>query len=157
MGTQEESPTQTEANAPVPQAELAITGEEIQLYFPNFANLVSDSALMLGEPVSRPAKGLDTPRKALEAVLQGPTETERLQGFYTDEGTLKLHIDKVSVSPEGKATVLLQAPGDFAFSNSGAPARLSEQIRRTLKQFKTIQTVSVSVKDAKHKVIWISP
>lgn len=161
VGTKEESPTPTQAEVPVPQADPApervFAGEEIQLYFPNFANLVSDSALMLGEPVSRPVKGLDTPRKALEAVLQGPTEAERLQGFYTDEGTLKLHIDKLSVSPEGKATVLLQAPGDFAFSNSGAPARLSEQIRRTLKQFKTIQTVSVSVKDAKHKVIWISP
>ncbi|WP_373533326.1 S-layer homology domain-containing protein [Vampirovibrio sp.] len=156
-----ESSTTTPAAELPTEAEMALPLKQDirtpQLYFPNLANLVSDPALMLGEPVPRPAPEISTPRKAVEAILKGPTEAERRQGFFTDADLHRLNVGKLSIDPQGLATVTLEAPGDFQFSNSSVPARLSEQIRRTLTQFEGIQQVKVSVKNPKHKDLWISP
>jgi hypothetical protein len=126
------------------------------IYFPNLANLVSDPALMLGKPALRTRQELSSPRKAVEAILQGPNAAERKAGFFTDEELKRLSLDKLTLD-EGLASVTLLAPGDFQFSNSSIPARLSEQIRRTLTQFETIQRVTILVKSPAHQDLWISP
>jgi hypothetical protein len=141
-----EQATQTRQQTPAPS----------NIYFPNLANLVSDPALMLGKPAPRRSEELSNPHKAVEAILQGPNAAERKEGFFTDEEVKRLRLDKLTLN-EGLASVTLSAPGDFQFSNSSIPARLSEQIRRTLTQFETIQQVKISVKNPAHKDLWISP
>lgn len=130
---------------------------ELKLYFPNLANLVSDPSLMLGEAVAREGLTSMNPRQAVEAILGGPIESEKRAGYFMDQDLKRLRLDKFSLNESGLANVQLYAPGDFQFSNSSVPARLDEQIRRTLKQFSGIQRVKVSVKNPKDKVLWISP
>jgi hypothetical protein len=142
-----EETTQAIQRTPAPQS----------IYFPNLANLVSDPVLMLGKPANRNSENLSSPRKAVDAILQGPNEAERRQGFFTDEELKRLSLDKLTLDA-GLASVTLSAPGDFQFSNSSVPARLSEQIRRTLlTQFDDIQRVKIWVKNPNHKDLWISP
>ncbi len=137
--------------------EINKTAPELKLYFPNLANLVSDPSLMLGEAVAREGLTGINPRQAVEAILGGPTESEKRSGYFMDHDLKRLRLDKFNLNETGLANVQLYAPGDFQFSNSSVPARLAEQIRRTLKQFEGIQRVSVSVKNPKDKVLWISP
>lgn len=146
--------------APVESNEDAVRQEPakpISLYFPNLANLVSDPALMLGTPAQRTNPSEVTPRKAVEAILNGPNEDERKRGYFMDQDLQRLSLGKLTIDPAGAASVIINAPGNFQFENTSVPARLSEQIRRTLKQFENIQTVKVSVTDPKNKAIWISP
>lgn len=143
---------QSEQSTPVKE-----TAETVPVYFPNLSNLVSDPALMLGEPVQRPAEALEKPEAVIKAILQGPTDAERKQGFFMDEDLKRLQLDKLTVSNEGQASVIIEAPGDFQFTNTSVAARLSEQIRRTLKQFDAIRSVKISVQNPKNKVIWFSP
>lgn len=147
----------TESVEALKQTQAPQPKQDVVLYFPNLANLVSDPALMLGEPVRREADNNMTPRKAVEAILQGPSEAERRQGYFMDEDVKRLSLGKLTVAPKGIAAVTLEAPGDFQFSNSSVPARLSEQIRRTLKEFDGVQSVSITVQTPKHKDLWISP
>lgn len=162
LATQEEQPASaiqaTQADdstiALVPQPEQP---KPVSLYFPNLANLVSDPALMLGEPTERPTVRLDNPKKAIEAILNGPNEDERRRGYFMDQDLHRLSLGKLSIDKEGLATVMINAPGNFQFENTSVAARMSEQIRRTLKQFANIQSVKVSVTDPKNKAIWISP
>lgn len=137
--------------------EITKTSPELKLYFPNLANLVSDPSLMLGEAVAREGLTGMNPRQAVEAILSGPTESEKRAGYFMDQDLKRLRLDKFNLNQTGLANMQLYAPGDFQFSNSSVPARLAEQIRRTLKQFEGIQRVSVSVKNPKDKVLWISP
>lgn len=159
----EPQPVVTEAVkpiAPVESNEDAVHQEPakpISLYFPNLANLVSDPALMLGTPAQRTSPNEITPRKAVEAILNGPNEDERKRGYFMDQDLQRLSLGKLTIDPAGAASVIINAPGNFQFENTSVPARLSEQIRRTLKQFDHIQTVKVSVTDPKNKAIWISP
>lgn len=146
--------------APVESSEDAVRQEPakpIALYFPNLANLVSDPALMLGTPAQRTNPNETTPRKAVEAILNGPNEEERKRGYFMDQDLQRLSLGKLTIDSAGSASVIINAPGNFQFENTSVPARLSEQIRRTLKQFENIQTVKVSVTDPKNKAIWISP
>lgn len=133
------------------------TAATVPVYFPNLANLVNDPALMLGAPIQRPASEMKKPEAVIEAILRGPTDAERKQGFFMDEDLKRLGLEKLTVSKEGEASVIIGAPGDFQFTNASVAARLSEQIRRTLKQFDAIRSVKISVQNPKNKVIWFSP
>jgi hypothetical protein len=130
---------------------------EFKLYFPNLANLLSDPSLMLGEAIARPGLAGSSPQQAVEAILGGPIDSEKRAGYFMDADLKRLRLDKFSLNESGLATVQLYAPGDFQFSNSSVPARLDEQIRRTLKQFDGVHRVKVSVKNPKDKILWISP
>lgn len=157
----EENAAQPVADSPVPDAPEAssakVSANQMSLYFPNLANLVSDPALMLGEPTQRATESKISPHKAIEAILNGPTDKERRRGYFMDRDLKRLSLGKLTIDQAGSASVTLNAPGNFQFENTSVPTRLSEQIRRTLKQFDGIQSVTISVTDPKNKAIWISP
>jgi hypothetical protein len=140
---------------PSPTANLG--SQPVQLYFPNLVNVVRDPANMLGNPLTRTLQGPNIPQQAIQELLKGPSDAERLQGFFLDEDVKKLNLDAFSLSPDGKASVVLEAPADFKFKNNMTPQRLDEQISRTLQQFNGIRDVNVSIKGPNNQVIWTSP
>lgn len=136
----------------------AIQGtQQVSLYYPNLINIVRDPSMMLGNPVLRVLQGPNLPQKAITAILQGPSDVERLQGFFVDDDVKQLTLEQFNVAADGTATVVLEAPANFQFKNTLTPNRLDEQIERTLRQFSGIQDVDMAVKGPDNSVIWTSP
>jgi hypothetical protein len=136
----------------------ATTGTQaVELYFPNLVNIVKDPATMLGNPLIRPLQGPNIPQQAIQAILKGPSDTERLQGFFVDDEIKRLNLETFKVEPNGEASVVLEAPADFKFKSSLTPQRLDEQLTRTLRQFTGIKEVKLSVQGPDNQVIWNSP
>ncbi len=130
--------------------------QQVSLYYPNYVNIVKDPALMLGTPAVRIIEGPNVPAKAVEALLSGPTDFEKIRGYFQETDLGKLDVQRVDVSADGKATVVLEAPADFSFQSAASPQRLEQQLRRTLTQFTGIKEVDVAVKKPDNTVIWTS-
>lgn len=140
---------------PSPMANTGV--QPVQLFFPNLVNIVKDPATMLGNPLTRTLQGANIPQQAVQELLKGPSDVERLQGFFVDDDVKKLNLNAFNVAPNGTASVVLEAPADFQFKNNITPQRLDEQINRTLQQFSGIRDVTLSVKGPNNQVIWTSP
>jgi hypothetical protein len=137
---------------------MSTTGtQQVGLYFPNLLNVTKDPATLLGNPTYRDLTGPSIPQKAVQALLTGPNDVERLRGYFADDEIKKLTLNQLAISPDGQATVVLEAPTNFQFKTGTTPTRLNEEINRTLTQFTGIKDVSVSVKDPSNNIIWTSP
>lgn len=131
--------------------------QQVSLYFPNLLNALRDPATMLGNPTVRSLQGPSIPQKAIQAILQGPNDVERLQGFFVDDELKQLQLNQFNLTADGNATVVLEAPANFQFKSAVTPNRLDRQIEQTLKQFTGIQDVDVAIKGPNNIVIWTSP
>lgn len=142
----------------IQQTPGAATGsQQVSLFYPNYVNILKDPATMLGTPAVRIIEGPNIPTKAVEALLSGPSDFERVRGYFQDEDLQKLDVKQVNVSADGKATVVLEAPANFAFQSNVSAQRLDEQVERTLRQFTGIKEVNVAVQGPNNTVIWTSP
>lgn len=144
-------------NSIQPSPTVATETQAVELYFPNLINIVRDPATMLGNPLIRPLQGPNIPQQAIQAILKGPSDTERLQGFFVDDEIKRLNLETFKITPDGQASVVLEAPPDFEFKSNITPQRLDEQLSRTLRQFTGIKDVNISVQGANNQVIWSSP
>lgn len=125
----------------------------VGLYFSNLDNLANDSGVMIGAPAMRYFKGPNVPQKAIQALLSGPTETERKHGYFVDEEVSRLKLIHVNISKEGVASVVLESPEDFTFKSPQAPERLKEQVSRTLRQFSQITQTELSISSGGPKTV----
>jgi len=82
-------------------------------------------------------------RAALEQLLQGPSQEEKEQGFYTslNQGII---IQSLSVV-EGVARVDFNDELEFQVGGSCLVSAIRAQITQTLKQFSTVEEVIISV------------
>ena len=112
---------------------------------------------MLGTPSIRNFHGPAIAQQAVEAILHGPTQAERLRGFFVDDEICRLNLASIRLLPGGKATVVLEAPSDFEFKSPLTPQRLEAQIRRTLQQFPGVRKTEISILGANHNKLWTSP
>jgi hypothetical protein len=122
-----------------------LTGnQEVKLYFPNLISMVRNPGSLIDEPVIRVLQGPNLPRKAVEALLDGPMGIEQLRGYFQDEETRQLSLHQMNIS-NGIATVVLKSPSGFKFKNDIVPDRLSEGVKLTLTQFPGIEEVKVGI------------
>jgi hypothetical protein len=143
------------APAPTQNAEQAT--RQVAIYFPNILNPFRDPGLLLGNPTYRYFQEPGLPEQAIEALLRGPNNVERLRGFFEDEEIMQLRPGQFSISPEGTATVILEAPANFQFRNTTTPLRLQRQLEQTLKQFEGIRTVSIAIRGPGNAILWSEP
>jgi hypothetical protein len=116
----------------------------VKLYFGSTAlnAWVEDCSLVY--PVSRLiAKTKTTARAALEQLLQGPTEVEKTQGYFTSIN-LGVKINSLTIS-NGTAKVDFDKQMDFQMGGSCRVAAIRSQITQTLKQFPSVKDVIISV------------
>ena len=125
--------------------------QQVGLYMPNYA-----AALGLTSPAVRIIEGPDVATKAVNALLDGPTQFEKYRGYYQAADLSKLNAESVTVSADGTANVVLEAPANFAFTSTASQAQLQDQVNRTLTQITGIKEVNVSVQRPDNTVIWTS-
>lgn len=129
----------------------------VGLYFSNLDNLSSEPDTMIGNPAMRYFKGPDIPKKAIQALLSGPNETERKHGYFVDDEVGKLNLAQVQISKDGVASVVIDAPEGFEFKTPQASERLKKQIERTLQQFSNIKKTELSISGGTKAVSQTSP
>jgi len=82
-------------------------------------------------------------RAALEELLKGPTENEKEQGFLTNINP-GVTIQSLTIE-DGVARVDFDEQLEFQVGGSCRVAAISAQIRETLKQFPTVESVIISI------------
>ena len=82
-------------------------------------------------------------RAALEELLKGPTEQERVSGFYTNINP-GVKIQKLSIV-DGIAKVDFNEQLEFQVAGSAKVSAIFAQITQTLKQFSTVKEVIISI------------
>ncbi|HEY9686009.1 MAG TPA: GerMN domain-containing protein [Coleofasciculaceae cyanobacterium] len=143
--------------APAPTQKLEQATRPVALYFPNILNTLRDPGFLLGNPTTRHFQEPRLPEQAINAILRGPNNVERLRGFFEDEEVMQLRLEQFSITPDGTATVILDAPANFQFRNTTAPSRLQRQLEQTLKQFEGIRTVSIAIRGPGNTILWSEP
>ena len=82
-------------------------------------------------------------RASLEELLKGPTESEKDQGFFTNINP-GVKIQSLNIE-NGVAKVDFDEQLEFQVGGSCRVAAISAQIRETLKQFPTVESVIISI------------
>jgi hypothetical protein len=124
-----------------PNLNSLVGQQTVNLYYPNLLNIISNSATLVGQPVQRIIEGPNVQRKLLEALLQGPTSSEQLKGYFQDKDIQQVSIETFEVS-NAVATVKLRTPDNLTLKTS-TQQQLQDQIEKTLEQFTDIQKVNV--------------
>lgn len=128
----------------VPQVRVT-AHKEVKVYFYHDPGEYIDLA-----PVTRSVNAVAPARPAIEALLKGPTATERRRGFEPLASASEFRIGSLKISG-GTARINFVStrrwagwPGDLA------PARFKTAVELTLKQFPSVRRVIVSLNgDAK--------
>lgn len=113
----------------------------ITLYFPNSDKDPNNFDCSVVYPVKRSIpKTAAVGRASMLALLKGPTDAEKAAGYFSniDEGA---HLNDIQVG-DGAAFV------DFGGIPNGGSCRVASiraEIEKTLKQFPTVQSVSISI------------
>ncbi|MDD5341595.1 MAG: GerMN domain-containing protein [Patescibacteria group bacterium] len=95
-------------------------------------------------PINRNvAKTKEVARAALEELLQGPTDAEKSQGYYTSINS-NVKIQKLIIV-NGTASVDFDEQLEAAVGGSCRVAAIRAQITQTLKQFSTVKNVIISI------------
>ena len=123
----------------MPQQKVAAR-KEVKVYFYHDPGEYIDLA-----PVTRSVNAIAPARPAIEALLKGPTATERRRGFGPLASANEFRIGSLKISG-GTARINFVStrrwagwPGDLA------PVRFKTAVELTLKQFPTVQRVIVSL------------
>ena len=123
----------------VPQAKVAVR-KEVKVYFHHDPGEYIDLA-----PVTRSVNAVAPARPAIEALLKGPTATEKRRGFGPLASASEFRIGSLKISG-GTARVNFVStrrwagwPGDLA------PVRFKTAVELTLKQFPSVRRVIVSL------------
>ena len=123
----------------VPQARVA-GRKEVKVYFYHEPGEYIDLA-----PVTRSVNAVAPARPAIEALLKGPTATEKQRGFGPLASANEFRIGSLKIS-KGTARINFVSnrrwagwPGDLA------PVRFKTAVELTLKQFPSVQRVIVSL------------
>jgi len=82
-------------------------------------------------------------RAALEQLLAGPTESEKVEGYFTSINS-GVKIQSLVVA-NGVANVDFDEQLEFQVGGSCRVAAIASQIRETLKQFSTVKDVVISI------------
>jgi spore germination protein GerM len=95
-------------------------------------------------PVERLIQKTDEPeRAALSELLNGPTQSDAAQGFFTSINS-GVKINSLSIA-RGVAVVDFDERLEFQVGGSCRVAAISSEIRETLKQFPNIDEVIISI------------
>ncbi len=88
-------------------------------------------------------KTLAVARAALEQLLAGPTDAEKVEGYFTsiNQG---VKIQSLTIE-DGVARVDFDEQLEFQVGGSCRVAAIASQIRETLKQFSTVTDVVISI------------
>jgi hypothetical protein len=96
-------------------------------------------------PVTRVMRTASPARAAIQALLKGPTATERKKGFDGLVGAGDFRIGKLTIG-NGTARINFVVGDDWrGFPGDIAPARFKKAVELTLKQFPTVKDVVVSL------------
>jgi hypothetical protein len=103
------------------------------------------TAFPFGEfPVARVIRSARPERQAILELLRGPTRAEADSGYTTNLDRLRL--SKFSLS-RGQARVWLR--GKLLLKGTLSASRLRQQVERTLKQFRTVRSVTLTINGRK--------
>ncbi len=133
-----------------PSSNSIAGAQQVQLFFPNIVNSLSPIPIV-GQATTREIEGPNLPSKALTALLQGPSQSERILGFKQNPAASNLSLETLIVSAQ-KARVELMAPNEFTPQNNSLQ-QLNQQIAKTLLQFPDIKSVDISIKRANNQTI----
>jgi spore germination protein GerM len=96
-------------------------------------------------PVTRVMRTASPARAAIQALLKGPTASERKQGFDGLASAGDFSIGSLSIR-NGTAKINFVVVEDWrGFPGDIAPARFKKAVELTLKQFPTVKEVIVSL------------
>jgi spore germination protein GerM len=96
-------------------------------------------------PVTRVMRTASPARAAIQALLKGPTASERKQGFDGLASASDFKIGSLSIR-NGTAKINFVVAEDWrGFPGDIAPARFKKAVELTLKQFRTVKEVVVSL------------
>jgi spore germination protein GerM len=96
-------------------------------------------------PVTRTIRTASPARASIQALLKGPTATERKNGFDGLIGASDFAIGSLTIRA-GTARINFVAAEDWrGFPGDIAPARLKKAVELTLKQFPIVKKVVVSL------------
>ena len=103
-------------------------------------------------PVERTAlKTDDLEKTAVSELLNGPTESDIAQGFFTSINS-GVKINKLSII-RGVAMIDFDERLEFQVGGSCRVAAISAQIRETLKQFPQVKEVIISINDRTEDIL----
>lgn len=95
-------------------------------------------------PILRSIQKTSTPaRSAMEQLLKGPTESEKLQGYFTSINT-NVKVQKLTIT-NGVARVDFDKRLEEGVGGSCRVAAIRAQITQTLKQFASVHEVIISI------------
>ena len=124
------------------QISLAASHKTVQVYFFNSSSETEANPLGL-VAVGRQVPAAAPARPAIEALLGGPSETERAKGFRAlDSHGLRL---QKLVNRGGAWTVYFVSAGGKTWPGTLSPARFEQAVKRTMLQFPTVKSVTVYV------------
>ena len=96
-------------------------------------------------PVTRVMRTASPARAAIQALLKGPTATERKRGFEGLASASDFAIGSLTIR-NGTAQINFVVAEDWrGFPGDIAPARFKKAVELTLKQFPTVKKVIVSL------------
>lgn len=129
------------------QADKSARGVEVQVYFPKEGDAAdSNSNPWNLQPVARTVSAAAPLRPAIEALLAGPTDAEKQQGF----GALDvdgIYVVKVAVK-NGTAYASFAHRKGTGWSGDLSPFSFGDAVERTMKQFPHVRRAIVCVDGA---------
>lgn len=137
------APKKIEVTQPIISGQETATATTLKIFFSN-DKLDPEISCNKVFPVERNISETTTPaKKALELLLEGPTNEERNQKYFTSIPA-GVKIKSVSIS-NGVAKADFDEQLEFQVGGSCRVSAIRAQIEETLKQFSTVTSVVISI------------